>query len=197
MVQEQNSKEQHEDTSAVAGSRSGHAADDAASDDEQPVGLNAERAAAEAQEFKDKYMRSVAEMENMRRRMERERTDLVKFAAEKAFKDFLPVLDTFQKALPDADAVATKDATGVDRGFVDGMVMVKRQLLEVFKKHGLEIVHARGEVFDPNLHQAIQRVESPDVTVETVGDEFAQGYMLNGRLLRPAMVSVLIPVGSD
>ena len=71
--------------------------------------------------------------------------------------------------------------------------MVKRQILEVFQKHGLEPLNVKGVIFDPNLHQAIQRIDSTDVTVDTVKDEFAKGYLLHGRLLRPAMVSVLIP----
>jgi len=142
----------------------------------------------EIQELKDKYVRVFAEMENMRRRQERERTELVKYALVNAFKDFLPVLDSFETALPNL-----ADGQESETPFHQGMHMVKRQLVETFKKHGLEALDAKGASFDPNVHQAIQRVESADVSAETVGAEFAKGYLLNGRLLRPAMVSVLVP----
>lgn len=165
--------------------------------DEQTQSI--ERLTAEVADLKDKYMRAVAEMDNMRRRMERERSDLVKFALEDAFKDFLSVLDSFDRALPDdadhAQAAAAGSEAQVDSGtaFREGMTMVKRQLLDTFRKHGLEPIKSAGEDFDPNLHQAIQRVESAEVQTEVVGDVFARGYLLNGRLLRPAMVSVLVP----
>lgn len=154
-----------------------------------------ERLTQEAQEFKDKYMRAVAEMENMRRRMERERTDLIKYSLENVFKDFLPALDSLEKALPESGDAAPKANGGSDPSYYTGMMMVKKQLMDTFTKHGLAVISARGEPFDPNFHQAIQRVESPNVEIDTVGDEYARGYALNGRLLRPAMVSVLTPAG--
>lgn len=154
------------------------------------------QARQEAAEMKDRYMRAYAEMENMRRRHERERGDLIKFSLETVFKDFLPALDTLEKALPDADDAAPKaNGDGAGKSYYDGMMMVKRQLLDTFRKHGLETISAAGAPFDPNVHQAIQRVESDAVDAETVGSEYARGYQLNGRLLRPAMVSVLIPAG--
>ncbi len=147
----------------------------------------------EVSDLKDKYMRAVAEMENMRRRMERERGELIKYGLENVFKDFLPVLDSLDKALPDD---AAKSNGSGSQSYFDGMVMVKRQLMETFRRHGLEPIASQGVAFDPNLHQAIQKVESSDVASDTVGQEFARGYMLNGRLIRPAMVSVLTPHGS-
>lgn len=152
-----------------------------------------EKLQQEASDLKDKYVRAVAEMENMRRRMERERTDLIKYGLENVFKDFLPVLDSLEKAMP--DTVSTPDG-GAQASYLEGMIMVKKQLLDTFRRHGLEQLSAKGAAFDPNVHQAIQRVESKDVQVDTVGDEYARGYVLNGRLLRPAMVSVLTPQGT-
>ncbi len=161
---------------------------------EQPAS-EVEKLALEAADLKDKYVRAVAEMENMRRRMERERTDLIKYGLENVFKDFLPVLDSLEKAMPESDA-GHASGGGSGASYLEGMMMVKKQLQDAFRRHGLELISAKGVPFDPNLHQAIQRVESPDVDVDTVGDEFARGYMLNGRLLRPAMVSVLTPQGT-
>lgn len=162
---------------------------------EQPAPESQEKLAQEVADLKDKYVRAVAEMENMRRRMERERTDLIKYGLENVFKDFLPVLDSLEKAMPEGAADQPANG-GAGASYLEGMQMVKRQLLDVIRRHGLEPISSKGQPFDPNLHQAIQRVDSPDVAVDTVGDEFARGYMLNGRLLRPAMVSVLTPQGT-
>jgi molecular chaperone GrpE len=153
-----------------------------------------ERLTAEVADLKDRYLRVMAEMDNMRRRQERERADLVKYSLEGLFREFLPALDSFEKALPDASAEGTPAVA--DKSFHDGMTMVKRQLFEVLKKNGLEPIAAKGEVFDPNKHQAIQRIESAEVQQEIVAEEYARGYTLNGRLKRPSMVSVFIPSGS-
>ncbi len=153
-----------------------------------------ERLTKEAAEFKDKYLRAMAEMENVRRRAEREKADLIKYSLETVFKDFLPALDSLEQALPEGGnghAAAASTAS-----YLEGMAMVKKLLLDVFRKHGLEAISAQGATFDPNLHQAIQRIDSDQVDKETVGNEFARGYMLNGRLLRPAIVSVLTPGGA-
>jgi molecular chaperone GrpE len=77
------------------------------------------------------------------------------------------------------------------------MSMVRKQFLAALAKHGLEPVEAVGKTFDPNFHQAIQRIESGDVTEEIVATEFMKGYALHGRLVRPAMVSVKVPGGSN
>ena len=155
-----------------------------------------DRLGQELADVKDKYVRTFAEMENMRRRLDRERGDLVKFALENFLKDILPTLDSLEKALPEGATSEVRPGSPTDSSYFKGMLMVKKQLLEVLRKHGLEPIQAKGEVFDPNLHQAIQRVESKDVDKDVVGDEYARGYTLHGRLLRPAMVSVLSPAGS-
>jgi len=151
----------------------------------------------EAAELKDKFMRTAAEMENIRRRAEREKVDVIKYALESVFRDFLPALDSLEQALPEQDANAPKsDDDAPKASYYEGMMMVKKQLLDVFRKHGLEPIHATGEPFNPNFHQAIQRIETNEVETDTVAQEYAKGYLLNGRLLRPAMVSVKTPSGS-
>jgi molecular chaperone GrpE len=139
----------------------------------------------EVQEAKDRYLRTLAEMDNMRRRHERERQDLLKYATEKLLQDLLPVLDSFEKA-------SSVPGTGADSAIVEGIRMVHKQLMHVLEVNGLKPVEAAGKPFDPNLHQAIQRIEG-DVADETVKDEYQRGYLLNGRLVRPSMVSVLVP----
>jgi molecular chaperone GrpE len=161
-------------------------------DDEDPSrDEEIHRLATELSDLKDRHLRSLAEMENVRRRSEKERVDLVKYGLETFMKELLPVLDSLLTALPDDESASRRSKE--DDSYFSGMLMVKKQLLDVLQKNGLEPINAAGCPFDPNLHQAIQRVESADVTADTVKDEYARGYTLNGRLLRPAMVSVLTP----
>lgn len=156
-----------------------------ATPDAGPMG-DLQRLQEEVASLKDRYLRSVADMDNTRRRAERDRQEIAKYANERVLSDLLPVLDTFEKALAlPVDAASQALKTGVD--------MVHKQLMDALGKHGLEVVPAKGAKFDPNLHQAIQRLESKDVKEETVDVEYAKGYTLNGRLVRAAMVSVLIP----
>lgn len=147
------------------------------------------QAKEEAAENYDKFLRATAEFENFRRRTEKERSDLLRFGAERLMKDMLPVLDSFEQALP-------KDGIQSDYNseeFLKGMQLVWKQLSEVMLKNGLEPIQAKGALFDPNFHQGIQRVESSEVDQEMVGEEYAKGYQLHDRLLRPSMVSVKVP----
>lgn len=147
-----------------------------------------EKSRQEARMFQDKYLRQAADLENYRRRTEREKSDLLKFAAENLVKDLIPVLDSFNQA-----AGATRENTQDSSSLMEGMEMVRQQLLAALRKHGLEEVPAVGSDFDPNVHQAIQRIEDSHCESETVAQEFAKGYLLNGRLVRPAIVSVTVP----
>lgn len=147
-----------------------------------------EKLAQELADMKDRYLRTVAEMDNMRKRLEREKADFIKFSNESIVKDMIPVLDSLDKSIP-ADAAADSAVAS----YREGVLMVQRQFLQTLAKHGLEPVEAIDKPFDPNFHQAIQRIESGDVSTETVAAEFAKGYVLHGRLIRPSMVSVKVP----
>ena len=155
-------------------------------------GKEIERLSQELAEMKDRFLRNVAEMDNMRKRLEREKSDFIKFSTESILKEMIPVLDSFDKALP-----TSPSQSGEVAKFQEGMTMVHKQFLAALAKHGLEPVEAVGKIFDPNLHQAIQRIESGDVTEEIVATEFMKGYALHGRLVRPAMVSVKVPGDSN
>lgn len=144
----------------------------------------------EAAENYDRFVRLSAEMENFKRRNEKERADLLKYGIEKLVKEMLPVLDSFEKALS-ADGQEA-DMKNPDE-FFHGMNLVWKQLHAVLENHGLKALKAAGAKFDPNIHQAIQKIESPDIKEETIHDEYAKGYMLHDRLLRPSMVSVKVP----
>ena len=137
---------------------------------------------------KDKYVRVVADMENLRRRTEKEKADLFKFGHEEIMKDLLSVIDSFDKACPEGDL----DESVSVASYAEGVRMTRKQLLDVLEKHGLVEVRSKG-AFDPNIHQAITRIESTEVKEDTVQQVFAKGYSLNERLIRPAMVSVEVP----
>ena len=140
----------------------------------------------EIAELKDKVLRTMAEMENLRRRTEREREDAVKYAAGKFAKDILSVADNLRRAL---DAVATSNDPAV-KNLATGVEATERELLAVFERHGIKRIEALGARFDPNLHQAVFEVPDPSQTAGTVVQVAMAGYLIGDRLLRPAMVGV-------
>lgn len=146
------------------------------------------RAQAEVAELKDRVLRTAAEGENLRRRLEREREEAVKFAAGKFAKDVLAVADNLRRALESAP----KPGEGDDaiRNLVVGIEATERELLNVFERHGITRIDPKGQKFDPNQHQAMFEVPDPSVPNGTVVQVVAAGYVQNGRLLRAAMVGV-------
>ena len=141
----------------------------------------------EVAELKDKVLRTVAEMENLRRRLERDREDAVKYAAGKFAKDILSVADNLGRAL----AAVPKDDTDPGlRNLVDGIAATERELVNVFERHGIKRIQAEGARFDPNLHQAMFEMDDPARPAGTVVQVVLPGYMLADRLLRPAMVAI-------
>ncbi|MEY4631629.1 MAG: hypothetical protein RIQ81_1749 [Pseudomonadota bacterium] len=169
-------------------------ADPATAGDQGALTAEIDKLREEVKSLQDRYLRQVAELENYRRRTEREKSDLLKFGNEGLVKDLVPVLDSFHQAMPAGGSEEARSTASVE-GLISGMDMVRQQLMSALRRHGLEEVPAVGSKFDPNVHQAIQRIESDDCGVETVAQEFARGYLLNGRLVRPAMVSVTVPRG--
>ena len=137
----------------------------------------------------DRYLRLRAELENFKKRTAKEKEDLHRYALEDIMKDLLPVLDSFEQGF----AALADDKATAQSSFAAGMQLVSEQLHKVLAGHGLQIVSSCQESFDPQVHQAVRREESSDVDCETVGEEFAKGYLLCDRLLRPAMVSVRVP----
>ena len=136
------------------------------------------------EERQDRLMRALAETDNVRRRAQRDREDYVKYATETLLRDLIPVLDNFDRAL------AAARAAGESGTVVSGVELIQRELLRVLEKAGLSRYSAVGERFDPTRHEAIARVVSTDRPPDTVVQETAAGYLLNGRVLRPAMVAV-------
>ena len=132
----------------------------------------------------DRLLRALAETENLRRRAQRDREDYVKYATETLLRDIIPVLDNLDRAL------AAARAAGETGTMVSGVELIQRELLRVLEKAGLSRYSAVGERLDPTRHEAIARVASAGSAPDTVVHETAAGYLLNGRVLRPAMVAV-------
>jgi len=137
----------------------------------------------EAGRLREALLRKVADFENLKKRSEREKAEYTRYALSETMRDLLGVLDNFERALAHAPASGADD-------FRDGVAMISRQLAEVLRKHGVTEVAALGEPFDPQYHEAMMREESADVPHGTVLEVLQKGYVLNDRLLRPAMVKV-------
>jgi molecular chaperone GrpE len=138
----------------------------------------------EAKEHYERYLRQVAEVENFKKRINREKEDAIRYANENLIKDILPVIDNLERA------IAHAQGGGNGKPLVEGVEMVLRGLLDVFGKHGVVQVPAVGEVFDPGKHEAMAQVESSQYEPNTVVDEHHRGYLLRDRLLRPALVTI-------
>jgi molecular chaperone GrpE len=131
----------------------------------------------------DKYLRERADLENYRRRVQKEKEDLMKYGNECLLMEILPVLDNMERAL---DHASEESLSAV----IEGINLTRTMLLSVLKKFGVEPIESKGVVFDSAYHQAMCQIESGETAPNTVIEEFQKGYMLNDRLLRPAMVSV-------
>jgi molecular chaperone GrpE len=139
----------------------------------------------------DRLLRTLAEMENMRRRTQRERDEYVRYANEALLRDLIPVLDNLDRAL--AAARVSQDAARV----VEGVELIQRDLLRVLERNGVTRYSALGQPFDPTRHEAIARMIKPDQSPGTVVSEEAPGYLLNDRVLRPARVAVAVAPDED
>ncbi|MBF0621534.1 MAG: nucleotide exchange factor GrpE [Magnetococcales bacterium] len=141
--------------------------------------------------LKNEFLRARADMDNLRKRTAREKEQARKFAVEGFAKDLLSVADNMERALAAMPDQEEKDTdSGALEALRDGVVMVQNELNSVFTKHGVTRVEAMDQPFDPNLHQAMMQIENDEVDPDTVVQEMQAGYMLNERLLRPAMVGI-------
>lgn len=138
----------------------------------------------EANQYHDRYLRQVAELENFKRRINREKDDAIRFANEALVKDLLPIVDNLERA------VAHAKGGGNGRPLAEGVEMVLRGLFDMLAKHGVVQISAVGQPFDPGKHEAMAQVESATYQPNTVVEEYHKGYLLRDRLLRPSLVSV-------
>lgn len=146
----------------------------------------------EAAENYDKYIRAVAELENVKKRLTREKMDTLKYGNERLLRDLLPFVDSINRALSQAGS-----GKGDIESFQEGLKMIEEQLTSCLKKHGVEQIECASKAFDPNVHEALYQVESDKHEHNEVVDELEKGYLLNGRLLRPAKVSVCRKTKTD
>jgi len=135
--------------------------------------------------FYDKYVRAHAEFENVRKRLEKEKGDFIKYANEGLLLEFLPIIDNLEMA--EKHIKEAKDFDAVR----EGVDMIQLQIQKFLKDIGLERVKTVGEKFDPHLHEAVETEESKDKDDGLIVSELKPGYSLNGRLLRPASVKIV------
>jgi molecular chaperone GrpE len=144
----------------------------------------------EAAEFKDKLLRTLAEMENLRKRTEREVADARLYGIASFARDVLGVSDNMDRALQALDTELREKADAAVKALLDGVELTERELHKVLEKHGVRKFSPQGEKFDPNVHQAMFEVESGDAPPGHVAQVIQAGYMIGDRVLRPALVAV-------
>jgi molecular chaperone GrpE len=144
----------------------------------------------ESAEYKDKLLRTLAEMENLRRRTEREIADSRVYAISSFARDIIAVADNMDRALGALDKELREKADAATKALLDGVELTERELLKVLEKHGVKKFEPLGEKFDPNLHQAMFELPDPSKPAGTVAQVVQPGYMIGERMLRPALVAV-------
>ena len=142
-----------------------------------------DRLAADKAELHDRLLRRQADFDNFRKRAERDRSDFLQFAGMEFAREMLPILDDFDRALKVETA---------DTNYAKGVELIYTRMYETLKKMGLDPMDTVGKTFDPNLHQAVDRVETDEAEDQTILAEFQKGYTFRGKLLRPAMVKVAV-----
>lgn len=147
------------------------------------VTADRDRLAAEKAELDDRLRRAWAEFDNARRRAERERSDFLQFASMDLVRNLLPILDDFERALK----VET-----TDKEHARGVELIYQRFYDTLKKMGLEPIDTAGKTFDPNQHEAVQRVQTDEAEDQAILDELQRGYNFKGKLLRPAWVKVAV-----
>ncbi len=139
---------------------------------------------AEVQIHQEQYLRTLADMENLRKRTQREKEELAKYANENILREILPVIDNLERAVEHAEQAESSE------GLFEGVQMTLDQFSQVLTRFGVEPIESLGQLFDPALHQAMGQLETDEYPTNTVAQQMQKGYQLNERLLRPAMVMV-------
>jgi molecular chaperone GrpE len=157
--------------------------------DNGPAPPDAAALAKEVTEYKDKLLRALAEMENMRRRTDREVADARAYAVSGLARDLIGVADNLRRAL-EAAGESTAAIEGPAKALHEGVELIERELLKVLERHGVKRFDPQGAKFDPNFHQAIFEVCDANVPVGSVAQVVQPGYVIGERVLRPALVGV-------
>ena len=164
-----------------------------------------ERLKQEAAEAKERYLRTLAEFENAKKRLQREKEEFSKYAAEAVLRELLPIVDSLDHALVAVDPSTRPAAAGLARDsapaglrkqpgmevIVQGVQLIHKQLLALLEKEGIKRIATVGEPFDPHRHEAVSQVEAQDGQADgTIVEEVQVGYTMHGKVIRPAMVKV-------
>jgi molecular chaperone GrpE len=144
---------------------------------------------AENSDMRDRLLRTMADMENLRRRTEREKSDTARYAISNFARDVLTVGDNLRRTIEHVPAEAAAQDPAL-KSFLDGVELTERELLNVLERHGVTRIDPLGQRFDPNCHQAMFEVQNPEVPEGTVVDVLQAGYVIGDRCLRPALVAV-------
>ena len=151
--------------------------------DPPPAGATPAQADPGVAEWRDRYLRTLADFDNYRKRADREKQDFFKYALAGTLRDLLPILDNFDRALDHAEE---------GDEFHRGVALIYKQLFDVLQKHGVKVIDEANVHFDPNVHEAVIREENASVPNHTVVQVLQKGYFLHDRVLRPAMVKVAV-----
>jgi molecular chaperone GrpE len=149
----------------------------------------------EAGRSKDQLLRTLAEMDNLRKRTEREKAEATLYAASNFARDILSISDNMDRALATAEADHLKEATEPVKNLVAGVEVTRRELLNVFERHGIKRIDPIGEKFDPHFHQAMFEVPTDEQPPGTVVQVMQAGFKIGDRVLRPALVGIAKAAG--
>lgn len=149
----------------------------------------------ERDELKDKYLRHLAEMDNFRKRVKKEKEEFQKYALADFLLGLLEVLDNLERALKarGADLQKAPNSSNNEKSIISGIEMIHKQLLDILRKNGVEEIDALGKPFDPNIHQALAKEEREGITTPVVLEVYQKGFTYNGKLLRAALTKVAMP----
>jgi molecular chaperone GrpE len=165
-------------------------ADDAAAAVSEPADDSSPAKAQEIAGLKDRLLRALAEMENLRRRTEREVADARHYGIASFARDILGVADNMQRAMQALDVELREKADSTVQALLDGVELTERELLKVLEKHGIKKIEPLGEKFDPHLHQAMYEVPDASAPAGSVVQVVQPGYVIADRVLRPALVAI-------
>jgi molecular chaperone GrpE len=143
----------------------------------------------------DQLLRKAADFENFRKRMNIEKQSAIDFANQSLLLDIIPIIDDFERAIQSAEMSEELSGLPAGKAMLDGISMIEKRLVsQLESKWGLKRFNSTGELFDPNIHEAMFMEKSPDVKEPTVQEEFAKGYTLKDRVIRAAKVKVIMPL---
>ena len=142
----------------------------------------------ERDEFKDKYLRNLAEIDNFRKRIKKEKDEFQKFILGEFLIELLPVIDNLERALKTSHQPESNE-----KSIISGVEMIYKQLIDLLKKHGITEIESLNQPFDPKFHQALSKEEKEGISAPVIAEVYQKGYLYHDKLLRPTLVKVAIP----